>query len=205
MTKNLAPRRIGCVSRLSADLSFQFDHPVAASGSHHAAHSRGCHDKSEVVKIDAATQTIIARWSLPAESEPSGMAIDPADQRLYVGCGNKTLVVIDCVSGKIIATFPIGAGVDACAYDSIGHRVFASCGDGTMTVVQQSAPNTYAVSNTVQTEPRARTMAFDAATGTAYLPDAKFGPLPAPTPDHPKPRPPILSDSLEILVISHSK
>jgi YVTN family beta-propeller protein len=179
--------------------------PEFAQADDHGSVFDALEDKSEVVKIDAASQTITARWNLPAESEPSGMAIDPIHQRLFVGCGNKTLSVMDCVSGKIIAILPIGLGVDACAYDSVGHRVFASCGDGTMTVIWQSGPDTYAVSDVVQTKARARTMAFDASTETAYLPDAKFGPLPASTPDHPKPRPPILPGSLEILVISRGK
>jgi YVTN family beta-propeller protein len=159
-------------------------------------------DKSEVIKIDAAKQAIVARWSLPATSNPSGMAIDSVNRRIFVGCGNKTLAVLDCDSGKIIASLPIGAGVDACCYDPVGHRVFASCGDGTMTVIRQNSPDVYEVSQVVPTELRARTMAFDAFTDTAYLPDAKFGPLPSATPDHPKPRPPILPDTLEILVMS---
>jgi hypothetical protein len=71
-----------------------------------------------------------------------------------------------------------------------------------MTVIQQKSEDAYDVSEVVPTEPRARTMAFDATTATAYLPDAKFGPLPSATPEHPKPRPPVLPDSLEILVIS---
>ena len=116
------------------------------------------------------------------------MAIDPANQRLFVGCGNKTLVVIDLGTGKVIATEPIGAGVDACSYDPIGHRVFASCGDGTMTVIQQQDKDDYSVSEMAHTQPKARTMAFDSATGTAYLPDAKFGPAPAATAEQPKSR-----------------
>jgi YVTN family beta-propeller protein len=160
-------------------------------------------DKSQVVKIDAASLTVIARWPLPAESGPSGLAVDPVKDRLFIGCGNKTLAVMDGTSGKILATLPIGQGVDACSYDPVHDRAFASCGDGTMTVVQQSDnADTYAVSAIVQTEPKARTMAFDLTTGIAYLPDAKFGPAPAPTAKHPKPRPSILPGSLEILVIA---
>jgi DNA-binding beta-propeller fold protein YncE len=162
-------------------------------------------DKGEVVKIDAARQAVISRWTLAEGSEPSGMAIDPKDHRLFVGCGNKTLLVMDTASGRIVARLPIGSGVDACCYDPVAHRVFASCGDGTMSVIQQSDPDTYAVAESVPTQPRARTMAFDAVTGTAYLPDAKFGPPPSPSADHPKPRPPILPDSLEILVVAQRK
>jgi hypothetical protein len=71
-----------------------------------------------------------------------------------------------------------------------------------MTVIRQKSADDYEVAEVVPTESRARTMAFDPTTGTAYLPDAKFGPLPIATPDRPRPRPPILPGSLEILVIS---
>jgi DNA-binding beta-propeller fold protein YncE len=158
-------------------------------------------DKGQILKINAATLAIDARWALPEGSSPSGLAVDKADERLFIGCGNQTLVILDATSGKIVATLPIGKGVDACAYDATGKRAFASCGDGTMTVVQEGDKDTYTVAEKVITEPRARTMAFDSTTATAYLPTAKFGPIPAPTADVPKPRPPILPESFEILVL----
>lgn len=63
-------------------------------------------------------------------------------------------------------------------------------------------PATYALTTVVRTEVKARTMAFDPTTGTTDLPDAKFGPAPAPTAEHPKPRPSILPGSLEILTVT---
>jgi YVTN family beta-propeller protein len=158
-------------------------------------------DKSEVIKISAATLSVVATWALPSQSEPSGLAIDAERERLFVGCGNKTMVVMDAGSGRVLATLPIGAGVDACVYDPVHRRAFASCGDGTMTIVQQSASDNYTVTAIIPTAPRARTMAYDPAKATAYLPTAKFGSLPQVTPQNPKPRPPILPGSLEIVVL----
>lgn len=158
-------------------------------------------DKGQILKINATTQAIETHWNLPEGSEPSGLAIDPVHHRLFVGCGNQTMIILDSSSGKVVATLPIGQGVDACVYDPIGNRAFASCGDGTMTVVEPKA-DTYVVVDKATTEPRARTMAFDPTTGTAYLPTAKFGPAPAATPENPKPRPAILPDSFEILVLT---
>jgi len=159
-------------------------------------------DKSQIVKINAGTLAVDARWNLPEESEPSGMAIDPERDHLFIGCRNQIMVVLDGSSGKAITTLPIGEGVDACAYDSVGKRAFASCGDGTMTVVQQNEKGVYVVAEKVITEPRARTMAFDSKTGTAYLPTAKFGPTPPATAERPKPRPAILPDTFEVLVLT---
>jgi len=159
-------------------------------------------DKGQILKINPTTLAIDARWSLPEGSEPSGVAIDSAHQRLFIGCGNQTMLVMDSSSGKVLATLPIGQGVDACVYDPVGKCAFASCGDGTLTVVQQSDKDTYAVTEKAVTEPRARTMAFNPATATAYLPIAKFGPAPTPSADQPRPRPPVIPDTFEILVVT---
>jgi len=133
-------------------------------------------DKGEILKINAASLAIEARWNLPQGSGPSALAIDIAHHRLFIGCRNQTMVILDSSSGKSIATLPIGKGVDACCYDSKGQRAFASCGEGSMTVVEPNK-DTYVVSEKTTTKLRARTMAFDSSTSTAYLPtteDEKF-------------------------------
>jgi YVTN family beta-propeller protein len=160
-------------------------------------------DGDQMLKIDAAKQAIVQRWPLPAGSAPSALAIDAASHRLFVGCGNQTLEVMNADNGKIIKSLPIGQGVDATAFDPARHRVFASCRDGTLTVIDAKAGDEYSVEATVPTEKGARTMAVDSRTGDAYLPSATFGPPPPPTAEHPKPRPSILPDSLELLVVSH--
>ncbi len=158
-------------------------------------------DKSLVLKIDAAKLTVIAQWSLPAESEPSALAIDPAGHRLFVGCGDQKLIVLNDESGQVVSTIPIGKGVDAAAYDSAHHRVFASCGEGVLNVIEQKSSDLYSSEANIPTEHGARTMAFDSLTGTAYVPSAQFGPPAAPTADHPKPRPSIIPGTFQLLVL----
>jgi YVTN family beta-propeller protein len=175
--------------------------PEFAQADGHGSVFDNLEDKDQVLKINAATLAVEARWPLPAGSSPSGLAMDRERGRLFVGCGNQRLIVMDSGSGKIISSLPIGKGVDACVYDPVSRRAFASCGDGTMTVVQQSSTDAYTVTATVPTAPKARTMAYDGTTATAYLPTAKFGPMPAPTADHPHSRPPVLPGSLEIVVM----
>jgi len=159
-------------------------------------------DKSKVLKIDAEKMKIVEQWSLPEESEPSALSIDTVNHRLFIGCGNKKLFVMDSTSGKIITTLPIGKGVDADFYDSTGKRIFASCGDGTLTVIHQDSADQYTVEEMATTEKGARTMGFDPTTSTIYLPVAKFGPPPPPTPEHPKPHSSIVPDTLEILIVN---
>ncbi len=160
-------------------------------------------DKSELVKIDPAKLEVKEKWPLAPCTEPSGLAIDRKNGRLFVGCDNKMMAVVDASSGKVLATPPIGEGVDATAFDPETGLAFASCGgDGVMTVVKQDSPDKYSVAENVPTQKGARTMALDEKTHNAYTVTAKFGPRPAATADNPHPRPAILPDSFVVLVVS---
>jgi DNA-binding beta-propeller fold protein YncE len=158
-------------------------------------------DKSEVVQFDAKTMQVLNRWSLSPGEEPSALAFDVANHRLFSGCGNKLMTAMDSKTGKVITTAPIGDGVDAAAFDADKKRVFTSQGDGTMTVIHQDSPDKYSVEETVKTAPRARTMTLDPKTHKVYLSTAQFGPAPAATADNPRPRPQIKPGTFEILVL----
>jgi DNA-binding beta-propeller fold protein YncE len=85
------------------------------------------------------------------------------------------LAVSDISAGKLVTTLPIGSGVDASAFDPATQLIFASNGDGTMTVVHEDTPDTYTVVETVPTGPGAKTMALDPATHRVYLGTAPSG------------------------------
>ena len=159
-------------------------------------------DKSELVAIDPAKLEVKSKWPLAPCTEPSGLAIDRKHRRLFVGCDNKMMAVVDADSGKVLATPAIGEGVDATAFDEETGLAFASCGEGTMTVVKEESADKFSVAETVKTEQGARTMALDTKTHTAYTVTAKFGPPPAATADNPHPRRTILPDSFVVLVVS---
>ena len=129
-------------------------------------------DKNEVIAIDTKTHSVVAKWPLAPGKEPTGMAIDAAHHRLFVGC-DKLLVMLDSTTGKVIATAPIGAGVDACVFDDAAQLVFASCGDGTTTIAKAEGDKLNVV-QTLPTERGARTMALDPVTHRIYLATAKF-------------------------------
>jgi DNA-binding beta-propeller fold protein YncE len=158
-------------------------------------------DRGLVIKIDAGKPAIVAQWPLPAGSEPSALAMDVVNHRLFAGCHDKKLFVLNSDTGTVLATLPIGEGVDAAVYDPAGKHVFVSCGDGTLTVIRQDSPDKYSVEEQVKTEKGARTMAFDSSTQTAFLPIAKFGPPPAATPEHPHPHPSIVPNTLKLLIV----
>ncbi len=127
-------------------------------------------DKSQVAVIDAKKMKTIAHWSLAPGEEPTGLAIDIKHRRLFSGCHNKTMVVLDADSGKIITTLVIGEGVDFNEFDSESQNAFSSNGkDGTLTVVHEVDPNTFSVVQNVQTQAGARTMALDFKTKQIWL------------------------------------
>ena len=130
-------------------------------------------DKNEVVVIDARKHEIVNHWPIAPGEEASGMAIDTKNHRLFLGCHNHLMVMLDSRNGKVLATVPIGEGVDANAFDPETQLAFASCGDGTTTIAHEEGDKLTIV-QTLKTERSARTMALDPATHKIYLASAKF-------------------------------
>jgi len=158
-------------------------------------------DKSEIVAIDAKEMKILSRWPIKPGEEPSGLAIDVKNNRLFSVCSNKLMVILDADKGTVIASLPIGDRTDGCAFDWQKGLMFSANGEGTMTVVREDSPSKFSVLETVKTQIGGRTITVDPATHTVYIPTAEFGPAPAPTPERPRPRPAILPNTFCILKI----
>jgi YVTN family beta-propeller protein len=158
-------------------------------------------DKSTVTVIDAKKLVVESRWPLAPCEEPSGLAIDREHKRLFAGCHNKLMAVMDSSSGKVVATVPIGEGVDANFFDSGLGLAFASCGDGTLTIAKADGADKYQAVETVTTQPGARTMALDEKTHAIVLAAAQYGPPPSPTADNPHPRRPMVPGSFVLLLV----
>jgi hypothetical protein len=130
------------------------------------------------------------------------MAADPANHRLFLGA-EKLMVMLDYLSGKVISTVPIGAGVDANAYDAALKLAFSSCGDGTVTIAREDSPDKLTVVQILQTARGARTMALDTKTHKIYLATADYEAPAAqaqPAPGRRPPRPKMVPGSFKILV-----
>lgn len=158
-------------------------------------------DKSEIVRIDPKELKVTARWPIAPGEEPSGLALDVKNRRLFSVCGNEKMVVLDADSGKIVTTLPIGKGVDAAAFDPETGQAFSSNGDGTLTVVHEVDPAHFSVVQTVQTQRGARTMALDPKTHKIYLPTAQFEAAPTSAPTTGRARPNVVPNSFTILVV----
>ncbi len=157
-------------------------------------------NKSEVAVIDTKTHQVLERWPIAPGESASGMAIDVAHHRLFIGCHNEKMVMMDDTTGKVLATVPIGGGVDACAFDPGTQLAFASCGAGTTTIAKEESPDKLTVIQVLKTERGARTMALDSVTHNIYLATAKFE---APVEGQRRPR--MVSGTFKILVYGMEK
>jgi DNA-binding beta-propeller fold protein YncE len=133
-------------------------------------------DKSELVQFDARKLSITNRWKLAPCEEPSGLAMDRKGRRLFAGCGNKMMAVINADTGQVITTPAIGEGVDANGFDPGTNLAFASTGEGTLNVVHEDSPNKFTSVGSVATKKSARTMGLDLKTHNIFLPAADFAP-----------------------------
>ena len=128
-------------------------------------------DKSEVAVIDIKAHKVVNHWPIAPGESASGMAIDLEHHRLFMGCDNKKMVMMDSASGKVLTTVPIGAGVDANAFDPGTQLAFSSNGeDGNTTIAKESGADNLAVVQVLKTVVGARTMAVDPRTHNIYLP-----------------------------------
>src|SRR5271157_4714622 len=144
-------------------------------------------DTSEVVEIDANTATLARRWSTAPCKQPVSMAIDTAHHRLFSGCRSGLMAISDYQSAEVVATAPIGTGVDGTAFDADSSNAFASNADGTLTVIHEDTPDQYHVIENVHTPQGARNMGLDLTNHRVFIVSAKFGPVPAGAPGRGRP------------------
>ena len=133
-------------------------------------------DKSTITVINSVTLKVEKEWSIAPGEEPSGLALDNANHRLFSVCGNKMMTISDAIAGKVITTVPIGDGCDGVAFDPVTKRIFASNGEGKMTVVQQVNANEYKVVENFPTLQGARTITINKTNHHIYLPTAELLP-----------------------------
>jgi YVTN family beta-propeller protein len=135
-------------------------------------------DTSELVAFDSQKLVVKSRWKLTGCEEPAGLSIDRKNRRLFAGCGNKKLAIVDADSGKVVSTATIGEGCDATEFDADLGLAFASAGDGTITVIKEDDGGKFSVAQTVTTQKAARTMTLDPKTHQLFTVTANVGPRP---------------------------
>jgi len=162
-------------------------------------------DKSEVARINSYNDSLEGVFHIGSGEGPTGIGMDRGKQRLFIGCANEKLIVMDAKKMKVIQTLKIGKGCDAVAFDPIWNLAYASCGDGTVTIARETAAELLENGQTLQTQRGARTMDIDPKTHNIYLVTAEFGATPEPTKDKPHPRQAILPGTLTVLEYGEDK
>ncbi len=155
-------------------------------------------DKSEIAVVNTKTWTVDNNWKTGNGKEPSGLAIDVKTKRLFAGCDNKLLIVMNAENGKVVKELPIGDGCDGVVFDPELQNVFSSNGEGTLTVIHEKSAKSFEVVENVPTKKGARTSAVDLKTHKVYLPTADFLP---PNPEEKGKRPGIVPGSFQVLVV----
>ena len=138
-------------------------------------------DKSMLLKIDAKTMKVLERWPVAPCEAPASMAMDRKNRRLFIGCNSKVMAVANPDTGRIITTLPIGEHVDATAFDPATKLIF-NANRASVTIIHQDSADKYSEIQTLETMPRANTLALDPKTRKLYLSTAQFEEKPAATP-----------------------
>jgi YVTN family beta-propeller protein len=159
-------------------------------------------DKNQVAVINMKSMKVEKKWPVAPGEAPSAMAIDNQNHRLFIGCGNKMMVVMDAINGKVITSLPIGDHVDAACFDSSTGLIFFSNGEGNITVIESEKKDDYEVAQTVMTQKGAKTIAMSAKTHHLYLPAAEYNAAPAPTTENPKPKAKVKPGTFVILDVA---
>jgi DNA-binding beta-propeller fold protein YncE len=158
-------------------------------------------DTNEVAVFDPKTLEVKKRFPIGVAKTPTGLAYDAQTKRLFIGCRNEPkMVVMDATSGRVIASFPIGRGVDYAAFDSRAKLVFFSCGEGVLDIFHEKSADDYEDAGPVKTQAGARTMAFDPKTQKIFLSTAEYTETPPATPGG-RPQRSIKPDSFVVLVV----
>lgn len=154
-------------------------------------------EEAEVVAYDPQALTVKAKYPITGCKTPTGLAMDAANSRLFIGCRSKVMAVMNADTGKVITTLPIGTRVDAVAFDADNKLIFCSNGDGTISVIHQKSPDEYESVGDIKTQASAKTMALDPKSKRMFLSAADMLPPPAGEKGRPKPKP----GSFTILVV----
>jgi DNA-binding beta-propeller fold protein YncE len=161
-------------------------------------------DTNEVVAFDPKSLEVKRRFPIGVAKTPTGLAYDAKTKRLFIACRNEPkMVVMDAVAGRVIASFPIGRGVDYAAFDPRDKLIFFSCGEGVLNIFREKSADVYEDAGVVKTQPSAKTMAFDPKTRKIFLTAAEYVETPATTPNG-RPQRSVKPGSFVVLVVSSS-
>ena len=161
-------------------------------------------DKSAIAVIDAVAMTMTDRYDVSSKGGGcAGLAIDARNGILFAACRDrKNVIILSAKDGHILADLPIGAGCDGAVFNPATMEAFTAQGDGTLTVIKESSPTSFAVEQTVATPTHAKTLTLDTKTNRIFLTTAEYGAAAAPAQPGQRPaRAPMIADSFAIVTV----
>jgi YVTN family beta-propeller protein len=164
--------------------------PVGGAPEYSAGDGKGTvwvnlEDKNAFATIDVKSLKVVKTTPIAGCEEPASMAFDAVNRRLFIGCKNNLLAIVNPDTGKVIKTLPIGEHVDATVFDAANRLIFAPTGDGFLTIVHQDSADAYTLVDNVKTMRGAKTMAFDPKTGKIFSATVENVPANATAPPKP--------------------
>ena len=142
-------------------------------------------DEKKIAVVDLKTMKVLAKYDLgDSAGEPGGLGFDVKNHLLFAMCARPDVcVVVNSEDGKVLATLPIGSGTDSGGFNPNTMEAFSSQRDGTLTIIKENTPTSFAVEQTVPTKAGCKTCSLDSKNNrivlicTERLPGA---PLPSP-------------------------
>jgi len=144
-------------------------------------------DKANIAVVDAKTMMVTAHYDLTGSGGTcAGLAMDAKNNILFAACRMPAnMVILSATDGKIITTLPINGGTDGALFNPNTMEAFSSHGDGTLVVIKENSPTSFAVEQVVQTMTGARTSTLDSKTNRVITMASETTPPPAPAPGAP--------------------
>ena len=160
-------------------------------------------DKDNIAVVDTKMLAVTGHYDVAGKGGTcAGLAMDTKNRILFATCRNPAnMVVLSADDGKILTTLPIGNGSDGAWFNPNTMEAFSSQGDGTLTIVKENSPTSFAVEQTLPTMSGARTSALDTKTDHIIVIGAEFGPPTQPAQPGRPARGQIIPDSFSILMV----
>ena len=138
-------------------------------------------DKDNIAVIDAKTLTVKAHYDVTGKGGGcAGLALDARNEILFASCRNpQNMVILSARDGKILETLPLAGSSDGTVFNPKTMEAFSSHGNGTLSIIKENSPTSFAVEQTLQTMNGARTSTLDTKTGHVILISAEYTPPPA--------------------------
>ncbi|MBN8838455.1 MAG: YncE family protein [Sphingobacteriia bacterium] len=118
-------------------------------------------DKKMIAVIDLIKNKVVEQRLVEEASSNFPMSINQDSHLLFIGCRNPSkLLIQDSYTGKSKTSIPISSDVDDIFFDKVRKRLYISCGEGSVNIIEQKNINEYSLLEKMITHSGSRTSLF---------------------------------------------